>query len=1109
MQGRSPDFPSDSLYEFASGRVRSLLVLLAFSMGSPAGLAAAEACDGQTLREDIWQDAAFGDAETAVFSFSPGRSGSWLIEVRQHRLDVELLIGGSREGEIRVNSPTGRDGRDSALFATSDDDTVCIELESEQPPSAASRVEVRLTALSDVSETPREKILRYLHDGDRRYVLDDQNELRAALRSYRIAAKLAVAYGLPDLGARARFSEAIGFRVLGMSSEAATAFGVAADRYSELGDQAMAAWGQTQHGLELLYLAEFEKSGAASRIAQTLFADLENEAGTATVANNLCLLLQYRGSYREAVPCYYDVVERFLALRETGSLAVVYNNLGLVLDLTGDPDSAREYFDEALRLYEQIEDAAGAAQALNNLGLLERRLGNFLDAIANYENALQFREEQGDAIVRAALLHNIGLAYYYLGDERRALRYLQRALPVRRDAGDRRGEASTLSGLGSTYLRLGQGDAAADAFRRANDIRLSLDDKTGQARAFLRLGESLGIDGDIDAALGNIDRAQALFDSAGDVRYVAESHYKRAAVLENVDLDAAVRNYRMAVRLWQDIEDPLGPARATLGLARAEYRRGNLASALQEAGRSIEMTDAIRASILDPRLRVTFLSIRQEAYRKRIEILMALDRDEPSAGYARQALLINDRRLARSLDEILLQRNVSRDRGEHRAETDERIRRLSAEISSLIAAGADTETVQRRRAAMDDLKLRRESTAAASGGGGRDVSAPDKADIAELQSAMQPGDLALQFFLGEDTGYVWVIDAQSVTSHAIPGRDAVRDAVLRAVQSLARPVAGGGCDRLAAVAELSDRLLGPVRQHVADVKRLTIVADGVLAQVPFSLLAAEAAGDPSNSGCYRPVLDIASVSHTPSLLSPARVPRHAVVDAGAGPRSLVVSDAVYSLSDPRVSGRSAPTAVQRTGGADLPRLRWSAVEAERLRDIVGPRNVRSLSGPGALKSAIADADLRAYDIIHLAVHGLFDAEQPDIASLVFSRYGERGDRVDGYLTLQDMLNLRLGSPLVVLSGCNTGLGEAVDGEGFVGMTRAMLQSGATAVVSSLWNVDDAATAELMGEFYSELLLRNRTPEAALRRAKLKVRTFPQWQDPYFWAGFTVQRASAF
>ena len=150
-------------------------------------------------------------------------------------------------------------------------------------------------------------------------------------------------------------------------------------------------------------------------------------------------------------------------------------------------------------------------------------------------------------------------------------------------------------------------------------------------------------------------------------------------------------------------------------------------------------------------------------------------------------------------------------------------------------------------------------------------------------------------------------------------------------------------------------------------------------------------------------------------------------------------------------------------------------------------------------------DLSEYRIIHFATHSFLHSAHPQLSSIALSMFDRQGKPQNGYLRAHEIFNLKLDAELVVLSGCRTGLGKEVKGEGLYGMTRGFMYAGSKRVVVSLWDVQDQAPARLMSDFYRGLLGPKRpTASAALRAAQIAVWREGRWQAPYYWAGFVLQ-----
>lgn len=159
-------------------------------------------------------------------------------------------------------------------------------------------------------------------------------------------------------------------------------------------------------------------------------------------------------------------------------------------------------------------------------------------------------------------------------------------------------------------------------------------------------------------------------------------------------------------------------------------------------------------------------------------------------------------------------------------------------------------------------------------------------------------------------------------------------------------------------------------------------------------------------------------------------------------------------------------------------------------------------GSDAREATVKAEDLERYRYIHFAAHGILDEAHPSRSGLALTAGG--GDQEDGILRVDEITGLRIRADVVTLSACGTGLGELVSGEGMLGLVRAFLYAGSSSVNVSLWNVNDAATASLMKDFYRNLS-RSASAQEALRRAKISLihQTGSPWRHPHFWAPFVL------
>ncbi len=274
-------------------------------------------------------------------------------------------------------------------------------------------------------------------------------------------------------------------------------------------------------------------------------------------------------------------------------------------------------------------------------------------------------------------------------------------------------------------------------------------------------------------------------------------------------------------------------------------------------------------------------------------------------------------------------------------------------------------------------------------------------------------------------------------------------------------------------------------------KRLMVVADGALNYIPFEVLLKSAeSGDYSTLGY---LVKTNEIIYAPSASVVAAIKQQRAKATGRA--MLIIADPVFNSNDARaakstgkpatdaevrglgiqgalvdVAGSAAPAAANASmEGLPLARLNGTRTEAEQISKLAKTSGGQAdvWLDLDANEDNLGTRDISKYRIIHVATHGLLNAERPQFTGVVLSLVGNKTH--DGFVRTDEVFNLRLGSPLVMLSACETGLGKEKRGEGVMGLTRAFMYAGAPTVGVSLWSVADKSTADLMTDFYQRLL----------------------------------------
>ena len=322
------------------------------------------------------------------------------------------------------------------------------------------------------------------------------------------------------------------------------------------------------------------------------------------------------------------------------------------------------------------------------------------------------------------------------------------------------------------------------------------------------------------------------------------------------------------------------------------------------------------------------------------------------------------------------------------------------------------------------------------------AASPDFASLADVRAALAPDEALLSFQIapwkdlaGDFGGGSWLlVSTRSGTRpHRLPDRTELRPAV-SVFAGLIEARDGSEAEGAAA---LYRKLLAPALGELpAEVDRLVIVADDALHRLPFAVLRPGP----------EPLAERYEITQAPSATLWLHWRRHRPAPAPA--LALVLANPV----------------------TDLKNLPYALDEGESVKRHLGNADLR-------VREEASEAMLRGrepFGLLHFAAHARMDDMNPERSAIHLS---------DGVLQVGEIVELKLGGDVVVLSTCESASGEILRGEGVMGLARAFFQAGAHTVVASLWKLRDDDGAALFDRFYRHLG-KGKSVAAALRAAQL-------------------------
>lgn len=765
----------------------------------------------------------------------------------------------------------------------------------------------------------------------------------------------------------------------------------------------------------------------------------------------------------------------------------------------GDTDRSEIHIKAFLEYVKYSTDTLSIGNAHNNYAIFLREKGDIDLSIYHFQKGLEVLRKVNDTVTMSRSLQGIAYNYQLIGDYERAMEYAADSYNILDETRiNRRAVTSKYAAL--SFRRAQKFDEAEVWFQKAYEHFSEMDDSREEGD--LHTGYA-----GFNLQIGKLDKAEQVVDQilSKPVSTFSPNIYFDMLALKS-EIAFARKNYplfleyaKQAYSYFNRIHG-INQKRATASLARASFYN-NSDNAFVFANKYFELLDSDRKGSIGFVLESGLVRRESNFYKEVAGWYLKLN-DDPTKAFefienGKSRVLINELRVA--------DQNAYDNLGQGDAVKMRNASQYIAKLYSQLGATSDAGTKDSLQNVIRDQELKRDVLLAEIRETYPELELSQKPEVptvGEVQKMLDGETAFVEFaFSGKDL-IVFFITKDEVDYKIIsPDSDkSMRTVIEELVETYRDAIAEEKA--IDVLSQLSQPIMALTLQELLDkfgsVNKLIISPDGPLSKLPFQPLHYNGQHLVQNFD----IKYIPSASIIPLLNDPHRIGSNRFFGFGnqdfSGPEE---ADPLrnYSLA---YLGNAMNEVKRVSGKFTNPTVMEGHTESER----------------------IIKSDLGKYSYIHFATHGVVNEQAPSLSKLILTnKLMETDAEEDGHLTVDEISSLKLNADLVVLSACNTGIGKLISGEGLLGMQRSFLTAGASAVMVSLWEVNDQSTVDVMTHYYDHMLKMQENEygrwerflnlfgwyeqpvfdyrSKALRAAQLEMIKDPYFNHPKYWAPF--------
>jgi CHAT domain-containing protein len=893
----------------------------------------------------------------------------------------------------------------------------------------------------------------------------------------------------------------------------------------------------SNHGVISEYSGDFDKASQYYQKSLIIHERINNKTGISSSYSNLGTVNLSLGNFTLAHEYYLKALEIRKSLNDKIGIAYLYNNLGITNSYLGKDNESLDYFIKSLEIKEELKNKKGLASAYNNVGRVYSNQGKKAEALIYYNKSYEIYKEFDDKKGISVYYINTGNLHRDNFNHEEAIDYYKKSLRLREEIEDKPGIAQCYNNISSTYFKMYEFEKAIYNQKISLNISETIGDKSSVIISYLNLGAMYNGLGDSKKSKDSIEAKKKYFELS--LNYYQEYLKLQETINDFSEYNLALANIGTAYLSLNKIEEAIKYSTnsfnksklkiyspeldvSTRSLYICYLRQMELDSAFQYLNLFKQNTDnelKRKYFTLSEFEKEKYFSNIEQNYSKYYEFATVFKKEFPLLSDSVYNMALKNKGLTLK-SSTLLRQSISKSGDTTLVNKYESWLQLKKNIVSLHQSGHETKQMDSVAREMEKKLVKKSSLF-------RDFDNAYNLDWKQVKSGLKPNEAAIEFI-----HYKCEIDSTNPTRYiaCIITSESEHPVIVplcteSEISEILNLNSGNNQTKINQIygninesnSRLYEKIWKPLEKDLSKIKTIYFSPTGILNRISFSSISQ------SKEVLLCDQFQLNQLSSTGKIVLNENTTfsntDNYFLLGGVNYNSDSTSNQMWNFLPGTLSETNQIKLLLEKKKYHVYTFQNDVASEENFKTEISKAEIAHISTHGFFFSdpkekveetkaiKVNNEKIKFRSTTDYADWSFVKNENPLMRSgLILARANDIWERdplekgEDGILTAQEVSNLDLNKlKLVVLSACETGLGDIKGSEGVYGLQRAFKMAGAKYIIMSLWQVPDEETSEFMQLFYKNLL-KDKNVRMAFNKTQKVMRAK---YDPYFWGAFVL------